>query len=182
MTITDIYDAADLGNYGKFLRYYKKYHKNDVNVVNEYTGLNLLQTTVCSDDNPKGKMKIIDFLLSKGIDINYLESRDKMNALHILYSLVIDGSKEFLFAVTKKLIEGGININQRDGYGAIPLSYLISVCQLDTEDLKELFEYLLEKGADYDSKDNYGKTCLDYANEFSWRKGFVEMVEDRNDR
>lgn len=48
--------------------------------------------------------------------------------------------------------------------------------------MKPVFKYLIKSGSDYNSKDNYGNSCLDYAKQFSWRTGFVQMVEDTNIR
>ncbi|WP_170164193.1 hypothetical protein [Mobilisporobacter senegalensis] len=38
--------------------------------------------------------------------------------------------------------------------------------------------YCLMVQSNYNCKDKYGKSCLDYANEFLWRKGFIELVEE----
>lgn len=173
MTIIDVFDAALEGNIKEFKRLYK----GDINIIDEYTKLNLLQTVVCRGKNYKERLKIIDFLLKKGIDINYIETKNGMNALHLLYSSYID-DVDYIYKVTKKLIKKGINLNEKNKYGAIPLSYLISG-KLDTEKIKPIFSYLVEMGSDYNSKDNYGNSCLDYARRFSWRTGFVQMIEDK---
>lgn len=38
--------------------------------------------------------------------------------------------------------------------------------------------YCLMVQSNYNCKDKYGKSCLDYVNEFLWRKGFIELVEE----
>lgn len=177
MLITDIYDAAREGNFDEL----KLYYQGNINLINESTKMNLLQTVICGKHNYKERLEIIDFLLSEGIDVNYLEVKEQMNALHLLYSSVTNKDVEYLYAVSKKLIEKGIKINQKDRYGAVALSYLISG-KLGTEELRSLFEYLLDKGVDYNLKDKYGNSCLDYARQFPWRKGFVDMVEVYNDK
>lgn len=177
MLITDIHDAAREGSFHKL----KLYYQGNVNLINESTKLNLLQTVICGKNNYKERLEMIDFLLSEGIDVNYLEEREQMNALHLLYSSVSIKDAEYLYVVSKKLIEKGIEINQKDRYGAIALSYLVSG-KIGTEELRSLFEYLIDKGVDYNSKDKYGNSCLDYARQFPWRKGFVDMVEVYNDK
>lgn len=172
MTIINVFDAALEGN----LRKFKQLYKGNINIINEDTKLNLLQTVVCRGGNYSERLKIIDFLLEKGIDVNYVKTTNGMNALHLLYSSYID-DVDYIYTVTKKLIQKGINVNEKNKYGAIPLSYLIAG-KLDTEELNPIFRYLVEMGSDYNSKDNYGNSCLDYAKQFSWRTGFVQMVED----
>ena len=52
-----------------------------------------------------------------------------------------------------------ININVTDEEGRTPLFYMIN-----TKDEKYLLQHHLEKGADLNHKDNYGKTVFDYIN------------------
>jgi ankyrin repeat protein len=80
--------------------------------------------------------------------------------------------------VTKLLVENGVDINQIDEYGAIPLKYAITLNKLSTDDLKELYMYLLKQGSDYMHKDRFNKSCLDYAEEYSWRNDFIKIVEE----
>ena len=37
---------------------------------------------------------------------------------------------------------------------------------------------LIHSGSDYKKKDTFQKSCLDYAQEYSWRNGFIEIVEE----
>lgn len=45
-------------------------------------------------------------------------------------------------------------------------------------DNKELFLYLLRVGSDYKNKDEFGKSCLDYAEEYFWRNDFLDLVKE----
>ncbi|MFV0395300.1 MAG: hypothetical protein ACK5LC_13045 [Coprobacillaceae bacterium] len=80
--------------------------------------------------------------------------------------------------VTKLLVEKGINVNGRDKNGAIPLQYLITANKLTTKELLDTFKYLLKCKSDYKNINNYGKSCLDYAGQFSWRNDFLYIVEE----
>lgn len=172
MTIINVFDAAREGDINEFKRLYK----GDINIIDKYTKLNLLQMVLSEKGNYIQRLKIVHFLLKNGIDVNYVDRKDRMNALHLLYSSYVDDI-DYIYKVTKKLIQYGINVNEKNKYGANPLEYLIAG-KLDTEELKPLFKYLIKSGADYNAKDNYGNSCLDYAKQFSWRTGFVQMVED----
>ncbi|MDO5155747.1 MAG: hypothetical protein Q4D51_07260 [Eubacteriales bacterium] len=172
MTITNIFDAAIEGSFEQFQEFYD----GDIGAVNKYTGLNLLQTVVCGCENYDERIEMIRFLLSEGIDVNYLDKKDRMNVLHLLYNNYHIKDAKYFYVVTKMLVEKGVEINQKDKRGGTPISHLIGA-KIDTEELLPLFQFLTQNGADINVKDNYGNTCLDYAKQFSWRQGFVEMVE-----
>ncbi|MFJ3388379.1 ankyrin repeat domain-containing protein [Lysinibacillus sp. NPDC086135] len=174
MTITNIFDAVKDGTFNDFLKLYD----GDINQIDKYTQLNLLETAVVNDENPDEKIKIIDYLLMHEIDINFKDSKDKRNALHLVFFCVTRGKKDYLMNITKKLVEAGIDINATDKYNSIPLKYAITVNKLTTEDMSKIYRYLLEKGSKYEQKDSFNKSCIDYANEYSWRKGFMDIVKE----
>ena len=67
--------------------------------------------------------------------------------------------------------ETRIKMKKEKGIGYIKRDILF-------RELKELFMYLLKNGADYESKDNFNNSCLDYANQFIWRNDFIDIVEE----
>ena len=44
--------------------------------------------------------------------------------------------------------------------------------------MKEIYAMLIRAGSDYKKKDTFQKSCFDYAQEYSWRNGFVEIVKE----
>ena len=62
--------------------------------------------------------------------------------------------------------------------GAIPLKYAITIIKLQTNDIIETYKYLIEQGANYKAADKFGKSCIDYVKEFSWRNGILGIMED----
>lgn len=172
MKIVNIFDAIKAGNYEEFIKFYD----GNIGQINTFSKLNMLQMAMTDSSNPQSRIDIIKFLIFNGIEINYVDAIYRRNALHILYISNTKTSPYYLYDVTKFLIDNGIDVNATDKYGAISLSYLISVCKANTQELKDLIYYLLKKGADYDKKDNYGKSCIDYAHEFPWRNEFIDMV------
>lgn len=178
MAIVDVFDAVLQGDINMF----KKYYDGNPNCLDKYNGLNLLQSVICKGGNYKERLDIISFLLNEGIDVNYLDSNNKQNALHYLFyntqfgDGVLDG--KYVLAVTKMLLDKGLNVNARDKYGAISLYYLL-VGRLENNDVKSILQLLLDKEVDYLGKDNYGNSCLDYAKERSKRDEIVKLLEER---
>lgn len=73
MKIVNIFDAVRDGTYEDFVKFYS----NDINVVSDTLGMNLLHLAVVNDANMKDKIKIIKFLISEGIDINFREKNTR---------------------------------------------------------------------------------------------------------
>lgn len=128
--------------------------------------------------NPHDKINIIKFLISEGIDVNYKDNKYNRNALHNFYFNVLRPSSEYMMQISKNLINSGINVNSTDKYNAIPLKYAITITKKATEEIKQVYWYLLKEGSNYIQKDIFGKSCIDYANEYSWRTDFIKIVEE----
>lgn len=174
MKILDVFDAVREGSYDEF----KHFYAGDANLVSKDLGLSLLDMAVVNDRHPDEKLKIARFLISGGADVNYLRKKDSRNALHLFYFSVLRPEPRFMLEMTELLVENGIDINAKDKYGAIPLKYAITVNKLPTDEIGAVYAYLLAKGSDFDSMDEFGKSCFDYAIEYSWRNGVAEMMEE----
>lgn len=174
MKLVDVFDAVKDGTFYDFKRFYN----NNIDIVDKYTNLNLLQTALLNNDNLDDKIRIIEFLISEHININYIGGKHQRNALHILYFNIKKASVDYYLNITKMLLDNGINVNEVDEFNAISLKYLITLNKLKDNELKELYQLLLKAGANYMHKDNFNKSCLDYANEYSWRNGFTDIVEE----
>ena len=172
--VYDLFSAVGGGTFKEF----KKFYQGEINQVNKYSKLNLLQMAFTNDEQPEEKMKIIEFLLRKGIDINYQDKKDQQNALHIFYFCVWRPTVEYENKITNLLIEHGINVNQMDKYNATPLMYAITLNKLTTMENKQMYQTLLTAGSDYNLKDKFGKSTLDYAKEYFWRNDFIEIVDE----
>ena len=172
MTITNVFDAIRDGTYEDF----KNHYDGKINTTSDNLGLNLLQFAVVNNYNMQDKKKIIEFLLKEGVDINFLSQKNKRNALHIFYFNVMRPDPQYLQDITSILVENGINLNATDRYGAIPLKYAITIVKLETQAIAETYKYLIKHGSNYMLKDNFGKSCADYANEYSWRNDVLELM------
>ena len=42
-----------------------------------------------------------------------------------------------------------------------------------------VYKYLIDHGSNIYEKDSFGKACIDYAKEYSWRNGLISLMEDR---
>lgn len=135
----------------------------------------------CSNcDHEEIRLKIIKKLVSCNIDINFQDKKFKRNALHWLFFNNRNANINFLIKAAKILLNKNIDINCLDKFGAIPLKYLITIVKLDTEDIEELFKFLIIKSSKYNIKDQFNKSCFDYASEYSWRNGLLKYMEKSN--
>ena len=176
MRITDIFDAVRDGTYFDFMDFYS----GNPNLFNKYAGMSLLQLAVVNDRCPDEKIKMIQFLIDEGADVNFLSPKDQRNALHIFYFSVLRPQPQYMYKVTQLLMDAGVDINQKDKYGAIPLQYAITVVKQPTEAILPVVQVLMDHGSHIHEKDSFGKTCLDYAREFSWRKDLIPLMEGKN--
>jgi len=126
MKINNVFDAVRDGTFEDF-KYYLKRDNIGIDVVEKHTGMNLLCLTVINDTNYEDKIKIVKYLISEGIDVNFICSKDKMNALHTLHYCNRRSNIEYLIEVTKLLIGNGIDVNAKDKYGAVPLKYAVTL-------------------------------------------------------
>jgi uncharacterized protein len=177
MKIINVFDAIKEGTYDDFISLYD----GNVNQVNQFTKLNLLETAVVNDKNADDKKLIINYLISQGIDVNFKDDKFQRNALHILFFNVMRGDNKFLMDITRMLIDVGIEVNAFDKFGAIPLKYAITVNKLTMDDMRDIFVYLIQAGSDYRHKDDFKKSCINYAEEYSWRNGFIDLVKEFED-
>lgn len=177
LKILNEFDAVRYGTYEDFLHFYS----GDINTMDKYVNLNLLSLTLVNDKNELEKLKIIKFLLSERIDINFKDDKFKRNALHWFYFSNYRPSIDYMLEVTKLLINGGIDINALDKYKVIPLKYAITITKLPSNELKPIYEILLKHGSNYKNIDVFGKTCLDYVKELSWRNDVIKIIKEFED-
>lgn len=179
MTICNIFVAAQCADMNEM----RKFYSGDINCIDKFNKLNLLQNLLLNSGKYEERLEILDFLLKEGIDVNYIDEKDKYNALHCLYYKtqfgdgVLDG--KYVFTVTKMLLDKGLNVNAKDKYGAVSLYYLL-VGRLGNDDVKPILSLLLDRGVDYLGEDNYGNSCMYYAKEYPIRTEIVEILENHN--
>ena len=144
MVLRDIFDAAGEGTFEEFHSLYK----GDVNQIT-HEKLNLLNMVLTSNTLLDEKLKIIQFLIDEKIDVNCLDS-DNRNALHNLFQFKANWRVDVEYAtkVMSMLLKAGINVNQVDKYGAIPLIAAITVLKLTTKEALPLYEMLIASGSD----------------------------------
>jgi ankyrin repeat protein len=129
----------------------------DINLKDEYGRTELHMATVW------GKENVVKFLIENHADLNPYDE-DGFTPLH--YAL-FNG----YFQIAKLLIENGADVNGRNKKtGDTPLHYAI---YHKGEGAYNFIQYLLEKGADINSQDDYGDTPLHRA----VRQEDVNMVE-----
>ncbi|MBC6295597.1 ankyrin repeat domain-containing protein [Listeria sp. FSL L7-1517] len=178
MRIIDIFDAVREGSYEGFLSFFDK---NNVNMYSKSLDLTLLGMSVANCKSPEGKLRIIKTLLANNADVNVTTRKEGRNPLHLLYFCNWRPDTNYMLEASALLVQAGVDVNHKDKYGAIPLKYVITLNKFPTEEIQPLLKYLLKVKSDYNHKDNFGKSCLDYAREYSWRNGFIDIVKEFED-
>ena len=174
MILVNVYDAAREGDWNAFQRFFD----GNTNQINPDSKFNLLQLAVTSTENPEGRLSIIRFLLEHGIDLNYRDKKFQRNALHVAFFGFRKGNLEYLKKQTELLISAGVDVNAVDTFDAIPLKYAITISKHTTEEMREIYEMLIRSGSNYKKEDAFHKSCLDYAQEYSWRNGVIDIAKD----
>ena len=170
----DIFDIVQDGTYNEFIESYN----GDITQIDKYTKLNLLCTAMLNNNLPEEKLKIIKYLLSEKVEVNFLSKKENRNALHYFFQANWRPKIAYAYEVVKLLVGTGIDVNAVDKFGSIPMTYSVTLLKLATEELEPLYMLLLEAGSDYKLKNKSGKSCLDYAKEYSWRSSLLDIIKD----
>ena len=170
----DIFDIVQDGTYNEFIESYN----GDITQIDKYTKLNLLCTAMLNNNLPEEKLKIIKYLLSEKVEVNFLSKKENRNALHYFFQANWWPKIAYAYEVVKLLVGAGIDVNAVDKFGSIPMTYSVTLLKLATEELEPLYMLLLEAGSDYKLKNKSGKSCLDYAKEYSWRSSLLDIIKD----
>ena len=151
----DIYLVEKLKKYDDFISCY-----NEGDEKKMYKGKSLLFYSLSNND-AESRYLITIFLINKGADVNVVNECGE-NLLHILLSRVIDG---------------GVDINQIDEKGRVPLQYLINLKFTD-EELEPLYKiWFAQKNILVNYKNAWGKTPLEIAAQMPYRKKLVERLK-----
>lgn len=119
----------------------------------------LTQASLC-DAALHGNLDVLEQAIQSGVDLDKPDANNKL-ALHIA---LFNGQKDFV----KRLIDAGANINKQskhDGATALIVLARIFINKTVPESLKQIdvFQYLIDHGADLNRMDNFGHTVLHFA-------------------
>ena len=131
--IEEIFDFFDDEDCIEILKTYFEYNQNP-----KITDKKCIFGAVCNQ-----QVETIEFLINHGLDINVVDESGETPIFEYLFSC--DASKEYI----EYLISIGVDINAK-------------VIENDPSN-GEIMMTLLENGADYNIKDNDGKTAMNYA-------------------
>ena len=156
-----------------FEDFMKVYQRGDENKL--YNGKNLLFYAL-ANVNAKERHKIADFLLQTDIDPCGVND-DQYYLLHVLL-VQHEQDVPALVRTCSTLIERGVDINQRDNNGQVPLQYIVRLGKTDDE-LKELYDlWFSQKNVDVTGKDKRGFTPLKYAEGRPGREQLVKRIRE----
>jgi ankyrin repeat protein len=142
--ISEVFHMVDLNNLEDLQ---KTVNESNVNLfINEF-GQNLLHMAIT-----RNSPEVFNYLLYCDIDVNKLD-RENKTPLH--YSTAYNN-----YDFTKKLLESrGIEKDIRDKYGNNP----IWVAVFNSRGYYDVVKLLMEHGVDSKSKNNSGRSALDFA-------------------
>lgn len=165
----DISLVAKMKKYDEFILYYNEGDERKV-----YKGKSLLFYSLSNNDI-ESRFLITNFLLSKGAEVNVTNEYGE-NLLHILLSRTNHNIKQ-TEELCKKLVDGGVNINQLDKKGRVPLQYLINMKYSD-EELEPLYQIWFEQNSILvNYKNAWGKTPLEIAEQMPYRARLLERMK-----
>ncbi len=189
MEVNNVYSAVVEADISGFNTYYKGNinQVHNVNYMNIYgeaeeDSFNLLMLAVSKFTNLKSRIKIIEYLIKAGINVNYTDKIQGKNALHFLYFFLDSkGEKEkglskYVFEVTKMLICADIDVNECDILGNIPLKYAVLNKSMSTKEWHDTYKLLLKSKSQFTLHDVAGESCIDAAKRLEWRTDFIDMV------
>lgn len=160
---------AKLKNTSEFMKAYK-----DGDEKNVFDGKSLIFFSLSNTDL-SSRYEISNFLLDKNIDV-LCENKEDETVLHVLL-----GQRkhdiEKTYRLCERLIEKGVNINEKDGKGQVALIYIIRLNKSD-EELEQLYNlWFSQPNLDLTSKDSTGFSAIEYARKFPYRSSLIERME-----
>ena len=135
----------------------------------------------CRPQDMEKNMFLFEAFLKAGVDVNMTYKDETPLKMAFMYH---DGARPTRRRIDA-LISAGANINHRDENGR---TTLIFICREITENegkydrncmrvvMDVNISILLENGANKDDKDNFGKTALDYLEEYKWHNKTIEKA------
>lgn len=161
---------AHMKNYEDFIAEYK-----DGDAKRKFDGKNLLFFSL-SNTNLTERYRISNFLIEANIDSRGT-NREGQNVFHVLLGQA-DNTIPEVVKMCKFFIDQGVDINQKDKNGQMPIQYIIRMNNTD-EDLKDLYDlWFSQENLDFVSKDITGCTAIEYAKKFPYRKKLVKRMEE----
>jgi len=136
--------------------------------------------TGCVDSKPvsqeidQGKAAVIDFLLQHGADIN--TRREGWGALHI-------AARNGMPLVIQTLLAAGADINQKCecsgflGGGWTALALVLDSSRREDESFKQVFDLLIDRGADVNAVSNSGQSVLIQAIEAGDERKAMKLID-----
>lgn len=164
-------DISLIAKIKKFEDFMDCYKEGDE--ARKFKGKSLLFYAISNNDT-ESRYLITNFLIEKGAEVNETNECGE-NLLHILLSRTNHDLSQ-TEKICKRLIDGGININQLDEKKRVPLQYLINMKYTD-EELEPLYQiWLAQKSLLVNCKNEWGKTPIEIAAEMPYRSSILERL------
>jgi len=129
----------------------------NINTLDSYSKSNILMYYSSNAKNLNwNPNEIVEFLKSKGVDINHLRNNRLKGSTSSLHLAVIQKN----FGLLEALINNGAEIEIKDGNGNTPLWKAVIDYRGGTEMMK-IIKLLLTKEASLDIKNNHGNSARD---------------------
>lgn len=165
-------DVSLIAKMKKYDDFILSYNEGDEKKL--YKGKSLLFYALSNND-VESRYLITDFLINKGAEVD-VTNENHENLLHILLSRTHHNIKQTA-ELCKRLIDMGVNINQLDDKGRVPLQYLINLKYSDDE-LEPIYQiWFAQKNILVNCKNSWGKTPLELAEQMPYRTSLLERLK-----
>ena len=172
MRITDQFLAAQYGTYGEFLSWYG----GDPKAAPRLPSVDLLGYAVLGRQDERERRRIVERLLADGGDPNFATRNGEDAYMLCLKQGAHNWTAEGLAWLTGRLLAAGLDVGRRDAWGNDALMLSVRTARKTGEELAPVWRALLAAGADPTVPGPQGKTSLDWAREFGWRHGFLDVA------
>ena len=165
----DVSLVAKMKKYDEFILCY-----NEGDEKRLYKGKSLLFYALSNNDIAS-RYLITNFLINRGAEVDVINENHE-NLLHILLSRTHHNINQTA-ELCKRLIDMGVNINQLDEKGRVPLQYLINLKYTD-EELEPIYQiWFAQNSILINHKNSWGKTLLELVEKMPYRMSLLERLK-----
>lgn len=128
-----------------------------------------------ANQTPQNRYDIVEFLIDEGAELNGTNAQGE-TLLHILFSRPKHSMAQTV-ALTRSLLDAGVDIDQLDSRNRVAIQYLISHPKFTDDDLAPLYDVIFQgRTLEVDVKNDRGYTPLELARKLPYRADLLKRM------